>query len=59
VGRKLAEVQGQLVDQGLIIGQVKYISGQALEPGTIMLQAPQAGVVVARGDTVNIAVSTQ
>lgn len=59
VGRKLAEVQGQLVDQGLIIWQVKYISGQALEPGTIMLQAPQAGVVVAPGDTVNLAVSTQ
>lgn len=59
VGRKLAEVQGQLVDQGLVIGQVKYISGQALEPGTIMLQAPQAGFVIRKGDTINIAVSTQ
>jgi len=59
VGRKLAEVQGQLVSQGLVIGQIKYISGQALEPGTIMLQAPQAGFVIKQGDTVNIAVSTQ
>ena len=59
VGRKLAEVQGQLVGQGLVIGQIKYISGQALEPGTIMLQAPQAGFVIKQGDTVNVAVSTQ
>ncbi|MDQ7798422.1 MAG: PASTA domain-containing protein [Candidatus Edwardsbacteria bacterium] len=59
VGRKLAEIQGQLVGQGLVIGQIKYISGQALEPGTVMLQAPQPGFVIKQGDTVNLAVSTQ
>ena len=57
IGRKLAEVQQQLVAQGLVIGEIKYIPGQSAEPGTIMLQAPQPQFVVKRGDTVNIAVS--
>ena len=57
IGRKLAEVQQQLVAQGLVIGEIKYIAGQSAEPGTIMLQAPQPQFVVKRGDTVNIAVS--
>jgi eukaryotic-like serine/threonine-protein kinase len=59
IGRKLVEVQSQLVGQGIVIGEVKYISGQAAEPGTIILQAPQPGFVIKRGDTVNVAVSTQ
>ena len=57
VGRKLAEVQQQLVAQGLVIGEIKYVAGQSLEPGTIMLQVPQPQFVVKRGDTVDIAVS--
>lgn len=58
VGKKLAEHQGQLVAQGLVIGEIKYIPGQSLEPGTIVMQAPQPGFVVKRGDTVNLAVSS-
>jgi eukaryotic-like serine/threonine-protein kinase len=56
-GRSLAETQQTLVAQGLVIGEVKYLSGQSAEPGTIMLQAPQPGFVVKKGDTVNLAVS--
>ncbi|HBE73842.1 MAG TPA: hypothetical protein DDW31_07150 [candidate division Zixibacteria bacterium] len=58
VGKKLAEHQGQLVAQGLVIGQIKYVPGQSLEPGTIVMQAPQPGFVVRRGDTVDLAVSS-
>lgn len=58
VGKKLAEHQGQLVAQGLMIGEIKYVPGQSLEPGTIVMQAPQPGFVVKRGDTVNLAVSS-
>ncbi len=58
VGKKLAEYQGQLVAQGLVIGEIKYVPGQSLEPGTIVMQAPQPGFVVKRGDTVNLAVSS-
>ncbi len=57
IGKKLAEYQGQLVAQGLVIGEIKYIAGQSLEPGTIIMQAPQPGFVVKRGDTVDLAVS--
>lgn len=59
VGKKLAEYQGQLVSQGLVIGEVKYISGQSLEPGTIIMQAPQPGFIIKRGDTVSFAVSSR
>lgn len=58
IGKKLAEHQGQLVAQGLVIGEVKYVPGQSLEPGTIVMQAPQPGFVVRRGDTVDLAVSS-
>lgn len=57
MGRKLAEVQGSLVAQGLVIGQIKYLPGQSAEPGTVILQAPQPGFVIKAGDTVNMAVS--
>ncbi|MCU0606884.1 MAG: PASTA domain-containing protein [Candidatus Edwardsbacteria bacterium] len=57
VGRSLAETQQTLVAQGLVIGEIKYLSGQSAEPGTIMLQAPQPGFVVKRGDTIDLAVS--
>jgi beta-lactam-binding protein with PASTA domain len=57
VGKKLAEYQGQLVAQGLVIGEIRYVPGQSLEPGTIVLQAPQPGFVVKRGDTVSFGVS--
>lgn len=58
IGKKLAEYQGQLVAQGLVIGEVRYVPGQSLEPGTIVMQAPQPGFVVKRGDTVDLAVSS-
>lgn len=57
IGRALAETQQTLVAQGLVIGEVKYLSSPSVEPGTIMLQAPQPGFVVKKGDTVNLAVS--
>jgi serine/threonine-protein kinase len=57
MGKKLAEVQGSLVAQGLVIGQIKYLPGQSAEPGTIIMQAPQPGFVIKGGDTVNMAVS--
>ncbi|MDI6739935.1 MAG: PASTA domain-containing protein [Candidatus Edwardsbacteria bacterium] len=57
IGRALAETQQTLVAQGLVIGEIKYLAGQSMEPGTIMLQAPQPGFVVKRGDTVDLAVS--
>lgn len=56
-GRALAETQQTLVSQGLVIGEIKYLAGRSVEPGTIMLQAPQPGFVVKKGDTVNLAVS--
>jgi serine/threonine-protein kinase len=57
VGRKLAEIQGLLVSQGLVVGQIKYMTGDNLEPGTIMMQTPQAGFVIKRGDTINLGVN--
>jgi eukaryotic-like serine/threonine-protein kinase len=57
IGRALAQTQQTLVAQGLVIGEIKYLAGQSAEPGTIMLQAPQPGFVVKKGDTVNLAVS--
>jgi len=57
MGKKLAEVQGSLVAQGLVIGQIKYLPGQSAEPGTVIMQAPQPGFVIKAGDTVNMAVS--
>jgi serine/threonine-protein kinase len=56
-GKKLAEVQGSLVAQGLTIGRIEYVKGQAAEPGTIVEQTPQPGFVILKGDTVNMAVS--
>jgi len=56
-GKKLAETQGSLVAQGLVIGRIEYLKGQAAEPGTIIEQTPQPGFVIVKGDTVNLAVS--
>ena len=57
IGRALSETQQTLVAQGLVIGGIKYLASPSAEPGTIMLQAPQPGFVVKKGDTVNLAVS--
>ena len=57
IGRPLAEAQPALVAQGLVIGEIKRIAVKSADPGTVMLQAPQPGFVVMRGDTVDLAVS--
>jgi len=59
IGKKIEEARILLLNNGLVIGEVQYIKSENLEPGTILLQTPQVGVEMERGDTVRLAVSAR
>jgi serine/threonine-protein kinase len=59
IGKSLNEARALLLGHALVLGEVQYIRSQGIEAGTVLLQNPQAGVSVQRGDTVSLAVSTR
>lgn len=59
IGKSLNEARALLLNHGLQLGEVQYIKSQGIEAGTVLLQNPQAGATVQRGDTINLAVSTR
>ncbi|MEW6686743.1 MAG: PASTA domain-containing protein [Candidatus Edwardsbacteria bacterium] len=59
IGKKLEETQALLISQGLIIGEIKYVKSSGVENGTILMQAPQPGFTIKKGDTVQLAVSVK
>jgi high affinity sulfate transporter 1 len=59
VGMSLDRAASAVDDQGLVLGDVTYITTTALPEGTVTAQSPQAGAVVPAGDAVSPTVSTR
>lgn len=53
VGLKLGEAEKIIKEYGLVIGEVKEITAEG-EPGTVVIQSPQYGLLVEKGDTVRL-----
>ncbi len=57
IGEQLQGVEETLKALGLVIGEIEEVKGGEVEEGTILLQFPQPGTEVSRGDTVKLVVS--
>lgn len=56
-GKTFEEAQELLVQAGLILGEVVKIPSDSLGAGLVLMQAPQPGFQVDRGDTVKLGVT--
>lgn len=53
IGRQLSQVQVVLEKMGLVVGQIEEVQGSGRK-GTIIVQNPEPGRIVNRGDTVTV-----
>jgi serine/threonine-protein kinase len=58
VGKPLAEAQKEILNTGLVLGNVSFQASAKLVPNTVLEQYPRAGEIVSKGDRVDLFVST-
>ncbi len=56
-GKTFEEAKEFLTTQGLVLGEVVMIPSDSLGAGLVLMQAPQPGFQIARGDTVKLGVT--
>ncbi len=56
-GRTFEEAKELLTTQGLVLGEVVMIPSDSLGAGLVLMQAPQPGFQITRGDTVKLGVT--
>jgi eukaryotic-like serine/threonine-protein kinase len=59
VGRTLEEAQNNIYRNGLVIGEIKYVSRQGMPTGLVLEQEPKAGMEVERGARVDVIISQE
>lgn len=53
VGLKIGDAKRIVKDWGLVMGEIKEITAEG-DPGTVLIQSPQYGFLIERGDTVRL-----
>jgi beta-lactam-binding protein with PASTA domain len=59
IGVTLAQAQVVILEQKLVLGDVRYVFRPSEPEGIVLMQVPQAGSRVSEGDTVELAVASR